>query len=144
MYGPVRTAVWEDGGREAPSYPIISTTDTLPGGACTVTIAGFGGGGVALLDVRVQATEPQSELEATPDTMNLTRDGAENLTISAVGLYGESDPVHLEPPPRAGLGPWRRHVPARCERDAVGYRHAVGRTRRLRSARRRQRWRERV
>ena len=22
MYGPVRTVVWEDGGREAPSYPI--------------------------------------------------------------------------------------------------------------------------
>ena len=23
MYGPVRTVVWEDGGREAPSYPIL-------------------------------------------------------------------------------------------------------------------------
>jgi hypothetical protein len=22
VYGPVRTVVWEDGGREAPSYPI--------------------------------------------------------------------------------------------------------------------------
>jgi hypothetical protein len=24
VYGPVRTVVWEDGGREAPSYPIYS------------------------------------------------------------------------------------------------------------------------
>jgi hypothetical protein len=24
VYGPVRTVVWEDGGREAPSYPIVS------------------------------------------------------------------------------------------------------------------------
>jgi hypothetical protein len=23
VYGPVRTVVWEDGGREAPSYPIV-------------------------------------------------------------------------------------------------------------------------
>jgi hypothetical protein len=23
VYGPVRTVVWEDGGREAPSYPIF-------------------------------------------------------------------------------------------------------------------------
>jgi hypothetical protein len=23
VYGPVRTVVWEDGGREAPSYPIL-------------------------------------------------------------------------------------------------------------------------
>jgi len=26
VYGPVRTVVWEDGGREAPSYPIGSST----------------------------------------------------------------------------------------------------------------------
>ena len=25
VYGPVRTVVWEDGGREAPSYPIVPT-----------------------------------------------------------------------------------------------------------------------
>jgi hypothetical protein len=25
VYGPVRTVVWEDGGREAPSYPIVYT-----------------------------------------------------------------------------------------------------------------------
>ena len=24
VYGTVRTVVWEDGGREAPSYPILS------------------------------------------------------------------------------------------------------------------------
>jgi hypothetical protein len=24
VYGPVRTVVWEDGGREAPSYPIMA------------------------------------------------------------------------------------------------------------------------
>jgi hypothetical protein len=24
VYGPVRTVVWEDGGREAPSYPIVN------------------------------------------------------------------------------------------------------------------------
>jgi hypothetical protein len=24
VYGPVRTVVWEDGGREAPSYPIAA------------------------------------------------------------------------------------------------------------------------
>jgi hypothetical protein len=28
VYGPVRTVVWEDGGREAPSYPIV------PGMSC--------------------------------------------------------------------------------------------------------------
>jgi len=26
VYGPVRTVVWEDGGREAPSYPIVLVT----------------------------------------------------------------------------------------------------------------------
>jgi len=26
VYGPVRTVVWEDGGREAPSYPILLRT----------------------------------------------------------------------------------------------------------------------
>jgi hypothetical protein len=26
VYGPVRTVVWEDGGREAPSYPIRAVT----------------------------------------------------------------------------------------------------------------------
>ena len=27
VYGPVRTVVWEDGGREAPSYPICGASD---------------------------------------------------------------------------------------------------------------------
>jgi hypothetical protein len=27
VYGPVRTVVWEDGGREAPSYPIVPQSD---------------------------------------------------------------------------------------------------------------------
>ena len=31
VYGPVRTVVWEDGGREAPSYPIF------PGGVLCST-----------------------------------------------------------------------------------------------------------
>ena len=29
VYGPVRTVVWEDGGREAPSYPIPIRQSTM-------------------------------------------------------------------------------------------------------------------
>ena len=29
VYGPVRTVVWEDGGREAPSYPIFISRSVL-------------------------------------------------------------------------------------------------------------------
>jgi hypothetical protein len=29
VYGPVRTVVWEDGGREAPSYPIAQDVFSL-------------------------------------------------------------------------------------------------------------------
>ena len=37
VYGPVRTVVWEDGGREAPSYPIFRAKIAsvfVPSGAC--------------------------------------------------------------------------------------------------------------
>jgi hypothetical protein len=30
VYGPVRTVVWEDGGREAPSYPILASIRLTP------------------------------------------------------------------------------------------------------------------
>ena len=33
MYGPVRTVVWEDGGREAPSYPIVTKAQKCVQGA---------------------------------------------------------------------------------------------------------------
>jgi len=32
VYGPVRTVVWEDGGREAPSYPMCARHAVCLGG----------------------------------------------------------------------------------------------------------------
>jgi hypothetical protein len=32
VYGPVRTVVWEDGGRAAPSYPIVALAVVSPRG----------------------------------------------------------------------------------------------------------------
>ncbi len=86
---------------------VISATDTMYGGFYTATIAAFGGGGLATLDVQVEVEEPHFVLTATPDAVNLYEDMAATVTISATGFNGESDPIHLEvegAPP--GLG-WR-------------------------------------
>jgi hypothetical protein len=75
---------------------VISATDTMYGGVYTATIAAFGGGALATLDVQVQVEEPHFVLTATPDAINLYEDLSATVIISATGFNGESDPIHLE------------------------------------------------
>ena len=75
---------------------VISATDTMPGGIYAATIAAFGGGRLATLEIQVEVDEPYFRLAATPGTATLRKDQSAAVTISATGFNGESDPINLE------------------------------------------------
>ena len=73
----------------------ISTTHSLPAGEYVAPIVAHGGGVVRTLNLRLTVLEPLFALGLTPDAVTLTRGESAEVVISATGIHGEGDPIHL-------------------------------------------------
>jgi len=73
----------------------ISTTHSLPGGEYLVPIVAYGGGVERTLNLRVTVLEPLFALDAVPATVTLSQGQSAQVVVSATGLHGENDPIHL-------------------------------------------------
>jgi len=79
----------------APVQVTVQATEGVPGGDYTASLVASGGGVERTLDLHITILEPTFELSADPPAVALGQGESASVTISARGLHGEDDPVHL-------------------------------------------------
>ena len=79
----------------APVQVTVQASEGVPGGDYTASLVASGGGVKRTLDLHITILEPTFELSADPPAVALGQGESASVTISARGLHGEDDPVHV-------------------------------------------------